>query len=85
MSDKPYNVFNPEYHRHKYHCNVCGIMWFSRSVFDDLCPNFHCESDRIDSDEIILKHIKKYNKRLRKIEELKHKIEKLSIKARILA
>lgn len=69
--------FNPAIHTEKYWCNDCGIHWFSNSMFEDLCPNFHCESDHIYSKTITEKHLNEYNKVKKKINKLKKKLKKV--------
>jgi len=31
----------------KWFCNECGHTWFSKTEFEDLCPNTLCESEHI--------------------------------------
>lgn len=83
--DDQYNSFNPGKHLYKYWCNDCGIFWFSSTAFEDLCPNFHCESDHIFSVEITQRHKDKYQRKLEKIKKLQGKIKRISAKATCLA
>lgn len=47
-----FNLFDPKEHKHVYFCNNCYAVFFSNSMFEDLCPNNHCESEHIYSEPV---------------------------------